>query len=694
MKIIKYILIFFLFFTYLYSQKSGFKKIDSLIKSLNKSIEDTNKVNTLYKLSTIYYTINPDSGIIFGNYSLELSQKIKWGIGIIKSYIILGVNYWTISDYESATRYYLKALHIADSINNTSLKKNILINLAIIYEEQGNYSKSLEYNFQSLKICEQAKDTNDIPIILGNIGTLYHELKLFEKARDFYYEAVAKYEISKSQRGIAMMLGNIGNTYLFEECYFQFLETYKFFTALEFYYYSLSIAKKIDYRRGISIMNGNIGNAYQKLGLYNRAEKYFQIALDQSKKINDQSGVAANLDNLGTNYFLKSKHITIEEDKNAALYKSVEYLNKSISMFESIGDLSSLSNSYFNISTAYSMLGNFRQAFDFYKKFKEVNDTIKSIESRKEIANLVAVRDNEIKSNQIKIQNLALDKQMTYIYIFIGTSISVALILGFIIYLYITKKRTNTLLAEKNQIISEANIELTTLNDELIVKNQEIQLANTIISEEKEKSDILLLNILPVTIAERLKRGEETIADYINEASVMFVDLCGFTNYSSNKSPSQIVDMLNDIFVKFDNISAKYGVEKIKTIGDCYMAASGIPIARIDHAENLAKMAWEVKDIMDNYETIEGDIIRARIGLHCGPVVAGVIGKQKFIYDLWGDTVNTASRMESTGVVGKIQISETFKNALKDCCSIKFVLRGEVNVKGKGIMTTYFIEKN
>lgn len=212
--------------------------------------------------------------------------------------------------------------------------------------------------------------------------------------------------------------------------------------------------------------------------------------------------------------------------------------------------------------------------------------------------------------------------------------------------------------------------------------------------EEKEKSEKLLLNVLPDQIAERLKQGEQPIADHFDEASVIFIDIVDFTKLSAKSTPNKIVNILNEVFTHFDKIAEKYGLEKIKTIGDCYMAAAGIPIHRADHAEAIASMAIESMQRMNGYITEDGHEIQFRVGLDCGPIVAGVIGKQKFIYDLWGDMVNTASRMETNGIIGRIQCTERFKDKLgkrSDELGIKFEDRGEIEVKGKGKMKTYFI---
>ena len=206
---------------------------------------------------------------------------------------------------------------------------------------------------------------------------------------------------------------------------------------------------------------------------------------------------------------------------------------------------------------------------------------------------------------------------------------------------------------------------------------------------ERDKSERLLLNILPAPIAERLKSGQETIADAFDEVTVVFSDLVGFTNMSARLSPELIVDRLNKIFQAFDALAARHGVEKIKTIGDAYMAVAGIPTPTDDHAERVAELALDMLDAIEEQNLRESETLQMRIGINTGPVVAGVIGTSKFAYDLWGDTVNTASRMESSGIPGKIQISSSTRALLGS--KYKVAERGTIEIKGKGTMTTYLL---
>ncbi|MGE5139850.1 MAG: adenylate/guanylate cyclase domain-containing protein [Rudaea sp.] len=210
-----------------------------------------------------------------------------------------------------------------------------------------------------------------------------------------------------------------------------------------------------------------------------------------------------------------------------------------------------------------------------------------------------------------------------------------------------------------------------------------------LLGSEREKSENLLLNILPKEIAPRLKNGTGTIADAYESASILFADIVNFTPWSVELPPKEMVDMLNEIFSYFDSLVDQYGVEKIRTIGDNYMAASGVPTSRPDHAQALARMALDMRDYISDRPPRDGKHLDFRIGINSGPVIAGVIGRKKFVYDLWGDPVNIASRMESSGVPGKIQITQATYDLIKD--EFLCEARGRVAVKGKGELETWYL---
>jgi class 3 adenylate cyclase len=284
---------------------------------------------------------------------------------------------------------------------------------------------------------------------------------------------------------------------------------------------------------------------------------------------------------------------------------------------------------------------------------------------------------------------------------------------------------------ELNEQLSQANEEVSRQMELLSEQSREIEIANTMLQErsleverERDRANLLLHNILPPTIAARLQAGEETIAQQFETVTVMFADIVGFTQLSTARPAAEIVSILNRIFSAFDIFSEQYGLEKIKTIGDAYMIVGGVPEPMNNHCESVCRMALEMLTTVELLGKTLNIPLSLRIGIHTGPVVAGVIGKKKFTYDLWGDTVNTASRMESHGEAGKIHVSEEVYEVLKshrllvsghssgdntqnstkrpmtndqltnDQVTNDFLFeeRGEIEIKGKGFMRTFFLK--
>ena len=204
----------------------------------------------------------------------------------------------------------------------------------------------------------------------------------------------------------------------------------------------------------------------------------------------------------------------------------------------------------------------------------------------------------------------------------------------------------------------------------------------------QERSEALLLNILPKEIADILRKETRTIADHFENASILFADVVNFTPMSANMTAKEIVNLLNEVFSEFDNLADKYGLEKIKTIGDCYMAAAGVPRPRPDHAHAITRMAIDMRNFIKDHK-FGGRHIQFRFGINSGSLVAGVIGRKKFIYDLWGDAVNIASRMESQGYKDAIQITQHTYDLIKDDFDCEY--KGSIEVKGKGAMNVWFV---
>lgn len=243
----------------------------------------------------------------------------------------------------------------------------------------------------------------------------------------------------------------------------------------------------------------------------------------------------------------------------------------------------------------------------------------------------------------------------------------------------------------QRKLLQEQTKQLEELVERLqneIKERQEVEVALRL---AQKKSDHLLLNILPAAIVENLKQGQGSAAERFDSATVLFADIVDFTSLAARISPLELVNLLNQIFSKFDELTEKHGLEKIKTNGDAYMVAGGLPLPTTDHAEAIANMALDMQTAIAHFQTDTGEPFQIRIGIHTGPVVAGVIGTKKFTYDLWGDTVNVASRMESQGLPGCIQVTTAVYEELKD--RYVFEERGAIDVKGKGETIAYLLKQ-
>lgn len=248
-----------------------------------------------------------------------------------------------------------------------------------------------------------------------------------------------------------------------------------------------------------------------------------------------------------------------------------------------------------------------------------------------------------------------------------------------------------------NRELKQTLQEVKTSRDTILRQSQEVSILYDRILAEKKVSERLLLNVLPQAIAQRLMErsetgvngGSELIADSHADVTVLFADLVGFTRFSAGLTPERLVVLLNEIFSDFDTLADGHGLEKIKSIGDAYMAAAGVPVPQNDHAERAASMAFDLLDAVARFNARHEYRLGLRIGMHSGPVVAGVIGRHKFIYDLWGDTVNVASRMESHGIPGRVQVTEGTKRRLQG--SFIAEERGRVFIKDMGNVTTWLL---
>jgi adenylate cyclase len=261
---------------------------------------------------------------------------------------------------------------------------------------------------------------------------------------------------------------------------------------------------------------------------------------------------------------------------------------------------------------------------------------------------------------------------------------------GPIVFLAVTDLPSQVRTQLLNGLVSDLALMIVVMRlGEAVRTRRALDQAHALLLAEQERSESLLLNVLPAPIATRLKQGEQVIADDFPEVTVLFADLVDFTRRSRDATPERVVQILDDLFSALDGLAERYGLEKIKTVGDAYMVVGGLPEPRPDHARAVADMALAVREEVPRHRDPAGRPLAVRIGIDTGPVVAGVIGRRKFSYDLWGDTVNTASRMESDGVPGCIQVTDRTHRRLRD--GYRLERRGPIEVKGKGEMVTWFL---
>ena len=402
--------------------------------------------------------------------------------------------------------------------------------------------------------------------------------------------------------------------------------------ALECYKSALVINEELQ-NHGLAARNYcNIGTIHRNRKEYNEALSCFEKSVAIHKADNDKAGLALNYGNMG---------VVCEDMKeyDRALGFSIKALNIS----REIGDKDMIAFNATTVGNIYSWMNNYDQAHKYLDEAMRVSDETGSLVRKETLYNsLVSVYEEQAKWKEALDSYRQLDE--------VRTQMNKA----------DTQKKAITMEMQKKLAAEEA---------------------------VRKTTERILHNILPRQIAERIKNGEEEIIERFENCSVLFADMVGFTKWSEKKNVNELGTVLNHIFSMFDTLANQFGVEKIKTIGDAYMCVAGLPEPCEDHGERMAKMALAMNQKIR--ETYPGGDIKLRIGIHCGEVVAGVIGKNKYAYDLWGDTVNTASRMESHGIENKIQVSDEFRSFLTN--KFNFEERGEIEVKGKGKMKTWFL---
>ena len=599
--------------------------------ALSKKTDYKNGMIISYNNLGMAYLSDGNYKLASGNFSqsLELNKGSDADIySLAVSYNGLGLVQSSVQNYDSAFSHFSNALKFYKDIKDKQGIANSFNNLGSVEDSRDEYSKALNYYIQSLKINEELKNSEEIATCYNNIGFIYSKLKNHQKSLDFFLKSLKISEDNQNNRGISIALNNIADLFSLSKDYENAL-----------YYYSKSLEinlKTGDYEQSINTFN-NLGLTYEKMSDYKNAILNYNEALTLAENKKDSNSLISIYNNLGTLYYKTG-------DDNKAL----DYYQKSLAISTSLKDKFGMKSSYENISYVYKNMKNYQLAFTYHEKYTDIKDALYQDNISNTITDMETKYDTEKKEKEISI--LSKENEIKTLKYRIQLIISFVSLIILIVFLYF----------------------------------------GYVILKEKKKSEQLLLNILPVRIASQLKKDGKTEPEWFDNVTIFFSDIVGFTNTSSKLDPKVLINELNDIFTSFDNIMEKHSCERIKTIGDAYFAVCGLPIENVHHAANILRASIEIIGFINERNKNSEIKWEIRVGVHSGKVVGGVVGVKKYIYDLFGDTVNTASRMESYSEPMKINVSEHTYELVKD--EFSFIKRDSINVKGKDKIDMYFLD--
>ena len=624
------------------------KKIDSLLVVLPKCGEDTNKVKTLSYLGRCTRFIDQEKALKYGKEALELATKLNDKRALQEAYYSLGTTYSILQENTEGEVYLLKGLDISKDLRDTEAIASILTNLSVIYQDQSNYPKSLESLFDALKLFEGNKNKSGMGNCLLNIGNIFYYQGEKDKAIEYFKKALTVYEELNLKSFIALATGNIGSAYG---------EMGKYDEGLPLIQKAHDIYVELNEPEGIERTLSGLGSIYLSKGNYVQAEKDLltSIQIDAENGLDDSKGI--NMRTLADVYVAIVNDTTGNAyaknfNRTKALSLAKSYCDSAIIVLKAASDLNELSNAYHTLSDVLQLQHDYQGAYANLQLYKQLSDSIFNMERDKKITQKSMQYDFDKKTAEVKTEQDRKELRQRLIRNSISTGLA-----GTLIFLVVVYRQRNR------------------------------------ISKEKKRSEELLLNILPSEVAEELKVKGSADAKEFDTVTVMFTDFKNFTAMSEKLSAQELVNEINYCYSSFDRIIGKYGIEKIKTIGDSYMCAGGLPSPNALNAETTVSAALEIcRFMLDEKAKREKEgrpFFEIRIGCHTGPVVAGIVGIKKFAYDIWGDTVNIASRMESSGETGKVNISGATYELVKE--KFKCEHRGKVMAKNKGEVDMFFV---
>ena len=605
---------------------------------------DSTLVNSLLQQSKDQTKTDPDKAISLAIQAKDLAEKINFQQGVAYALKAIGQVYKKQGKYLEALDNYRQSIKIFEDIKDNVGVSNLYNNIGNVYYDQSDDVKALENYLQSLKFAELSGDKLRMLSALNNVGSVYlNKPATYDKALQYYLKALPICEEIGKKEELGAIYVNVGIIYSQKKDATKAMEYFN--KALKTYGNS----------------EGSL-NAYYAIGKLYNSENKFELAivnhnkaLALAEKLDSKISIVQSLIGLGNVYEKKGDY------RNAiSFYKKAEAPAVEIS-----ADLE-LKEIYEKMSMSYAKSADYGNAFKYQSLFSNIKDTLYNIENDKKLGSLQFDFDLEKKENEINL--LTKDKALT------------------------DQQLKRQQLAKRALIVGLSLVFLIAL---LIYRNYRIKVkTHKILDRQKGEIEGLLLNILPAEVAKELQVKGHAVPRNYDSVSVMFTDFKGFTTIADKMTPGDLVEELNACFIAFDNIIGKYNLEKIKTIGDSYMCAGGIPTPDEHHVDNIVKASLEIRNYVLQYnkERKEAGLEPwdLRIGIHAGPVVAGVVGKKKYAYDIWGSTVNIASRMESNGVPGQVNISYSVYELVKDYYACTY--RGKIYAKNVGEIDMYFLE--
>ena len=606
----------------------------------------------------------------------ENEQSIS-EVNIGKIHLAIAQTQMISMNVEGAELSVNKALEKFKNESDLVYRASVLYTKGSLYKIKGEYQQALSVYSDAL---HELNGSTEFTLMANGhvfIGMLNFDQSLFDKAFSMYVKALSLYEKEGNLYGKSAVLINLGNIYR-RLSYNQ--------KALEYYQQSLELNQQLDRKSGIANVYASMGNIYFHLDDFEKAALYYRNSIEMYEVLGNKSALYSIYNNVGSTYLMNKQYD-----------QAIEYYNKAYERYRNTGNYTEELYYYVNLGQLYLKQENYSLAKEYNERglqlSKEKGDQDRMHEF---LSSLGIIYFHESVSDAETATSISFVEQAYAHTVQANMKFEQATHANRLSDMYSKMKDWESAFTY-HKIFHDLEAEIHSSD---IRKHAEIMEHNRKIleAEQHQQSELsalrehsrLLHDILPSTIAERIIAGEKTIAEETASVSIFFSDIVGFTSIAESISPSALVRNLNKLFSIIDNLADKHGIEKIKTIGDSYMAVCGIPEHKQDHAIRMAEFAKEVMRLSESFN-FEDRAIELRIGIHSGPAVAGVIGLNRYSYDLWGDSVNIASRLESTGMPGKIQVSESFVSELSNQSKGGFITsyRGETEMKGKGTMKTY-----